>query len=262
MLRGKESVYQCRRCRRDGFDSRVGKIPWRSKWQATPVFLPGKFHGHRRLAVYSPWHCKRVRHDLETKQQQSPIWAGGSSVSFPFNESNFLCNFSETSTLSFLCKKLWARKKVLWGKCQLPTSQHKYWHLSIACFCMAFPAVIRAPCIHRQIQTPNRNCATTKHFPLVSASSIPALTEGKRETSTHSSWPQPQLRQPSHNWLRVRPWLLLPMLDTPHYRRLSPPMFWRSSTILLMYLLLLPIAASPSAAQAESPKAGSTGLAP
>jgi len=23
----------------------VGKIPWRRKWQPTPVFFPGKFHG-------------------------------------------------------------------------------------------------------------------------------------------------------------------------------------------------------------------------
>ena len=28
----------------------VGKIPWRSKWQPTPVFLPGKSHGQRSLA--------------------------------------------------------------------------------------------------------------------------------------------------------------------------------------------------------------------
>ena len=28
--------------------------PWRRKWQPTPVFLPGKFHGQRSLAGYSP----------------------------------------------------------------------------------------------------------------------------------------------------------------------------------------------------------------
>ena len=28
----------------------VGKIFWRRKWQPTPVFLPGKFHGQRILA--------------------------------------------------------------------------------------------------------------------------------------------------------------------------------------------------------------------
>ena len=35
-----------------------GKIPWRKKWQPTPVFLPGEFHGQRSLVGYSPWGCK------------------------------------------------------------------------------------------------------------------------------------------------------------------------------------------------------------
>ena len=33
---------------------------WRRKWQPTPVFLPGKFHGQRSLAGYSPWGCKEL----------------------------------------------------------------------------------------------------------------------------------------------------------------------------------------------------------
>ena len=45
------------------------KIPWRRKWQPTPVFLPGKSYGQRSLTGYSPWGCKRVRYDLVTKQQ-------------------------------------------------------------------------------------------------------------------------------------------------------------------------------------------------
>ena len=36
----------------------VGKIPWRRKWQPTPVFLPRKFHEQRSLAGYSPWGSK------------------------------------------------------------------------------------------------------------------------------------------------------------------------------------------------------------
>ena len=32
----------------------VGKIPWRRKWQLTPVFLPGKSHGQRSQVSYSP----------------------------------------------------------------------------------------------------------------------------------------------------------------------------------------------------------------
>ena len=45
-------------CRRPGFNPWVGKIPWRRKWQPTPVLLPGKSHGQRSLAGYSPWGHK------------------------------------------------------------------------------------------------------------------------------------------------------------------------------------------------------------
>ena len=37
----------------------VGKIPWRRKWQPTPVFLPGESHGQRSLVGYSPWSHKK-----------------------------------------------------------------------------------------------------------------------------------------------------------------------------------------------------------
>ena len=49
---GSESTCQCRRL---GFYPWVGKIFWRRKWQPTPVFLSGEFHGQRSLAGYSPW---------------------------------------------------------------------------------------------------------------------------------------------------------------------------------------------------------------
>ena len=51
------------------FDPWVSKIPWRIKWQPTTVLLPGKSHGQRSLAGYSPWGHKRVRHDLVIKQK-------------------------------------------------------------------------------------------------------------------------------------------------------------------------------------------------
>ena len=38
-----------------GFNSWVGKILWKRKWQPTPVFLPEKFRGQRSLVGYSPW---------------------------------------------------------------------------------------------------------------------------------------------------------------------------------------------------------------
>jgi len=40
------------------FNPWIGKIPWRRKWQPTPVFLPEKFHGQRSLVGCIPWGCK------------------------------------------------------------------------------------------------------------------------------------------------------------------------------------------------------------
>ena len=48
----------CLECWRPGFNPWVGKIPWRRKWQPTPVLLPGESHGGRSLVGYSPWGRK------------------------------------------------------------------------------------------------------------------------------------------------------------------------------------------------------------
>ena len=52
---GKETICQCRRLKRGGFNPWVRKIPWRRAWQPTPVFFPGESHAQRSLAGYSPW---------------------------------------------------------------------------------------------------------------------------------------------------------------------------------------------------------------
>ena len=48
------------RCKRLRFDSWVGNIHWSRKWQPTPGFLPGKFHGQRSMGDYSPWGHKEL----------------------------------------------------------------------------------------------------------------------------------------------------------------------------------------------------------
>ena len=40
-----------------GFSPWARKIPWRRKWQPTPIFLPRKSYG-QNLAAYSPWGHK------------------------------------------------------------------------------------------------------------------------------------------------------------------------------------------------------------
>ena len=56
-LSGNEPACQCRRL---PFDPWVRNVPWRRKWQPTPVFLPGESQGLRSLVGYSPWGCKRI----------------------------------------------------------------------------------------------------------------------------------------------------------------------------------------------------------
>ena len=45
--------------------------PCRGKWQPTPVFLPGKPHGQRRLVGYSSWGCKGLDTTEHTTQKQT-----------------------------------------------------------------------------------------------------------------------------------------------------------------------------------------------
>ena len=60
---GQEPTCQCRRLKRHGFNSWIGKIPWRREWGPTPVFVPGQHHG-QSLAGYSP----RGRKQLDTTE--------------------------------------------------------------------------------------------------------------------------------------------------------------------------------------------------
>ena len=86
-LSGKESACQCRRHRRHGFNPRVGKIPWRRKWQPAPVFLTSKLHGQRSVVGYSSRGCK----ESDTTEQltsQPPIEVYIKSVERPGNTPN------------------------------------------------------------------------------------------------------------------------------------------------------------------------------
>ena len=49
-----------------------GEDPWTSKWEPTPVFLPGKSHGQRSLVSYSPWGRKGSDMTEETQHAPAP----------------------------------------------------------------------------------------------------------------------------------------------------------------------------------------------
>ena len=57
---GKEPACQCKRRKRLEFNHWVRKIPWKRASKPTPIFLPGKSHGQRSLARYTPEGCKEL----------------------------------------------------------------------------------------------------------------------------------------------------------------------------------------------------------
>ena len=70
---GKESACWCKRLE---FHVWVGKIPWRKKWQFTPVFLPAKSHRQRSSVGYSPWGNKEsdtTEHSTRIKVRRSTL---------------------------------------------------------------------------------------------------------------------------------------------------------------------------------------------
>ena len=88
------------------------KIPWRRKWQSTPVLLPGKSHGQRSQVGYSPWGRKES--DTTEQLHYHYSFIGASQMvqvvmSLPANSRK--------------CKRYglapWVRK-ILWGGCGHP----------------------------------------------------------------------------------------------------------------------------------------------
>ena len=90
---GKESACQCRRPKKCRFDPWVRKIPWRKKWQPTPVFLPGKFHEQRSLVGYSPWGCKELNMTEQTQQH--------TFVTMMLSKAATLCSSEPSPVTSF-----------------------------------------------------------------------------------------------------------------------------------------------------------------
>ena len=87
-LSGQESTRQGRRL---GFDPWVQKIPWRRKWQPTPVFLPGKSYGQRGLAGYSPWGHKEP--DTTERLNNNNSFSHSSFTLWHRNQNHFQCSF-------------------------------------------------------------------------------------------------------------------------------------------------------------------------
>ena len=98
-LSGKESGSQCRRYR---FDPWIQKIPWRRKWQPTPVLLPRQFHGQSSLMGCSPWG--RQEFDTMEHWAQPIIWINVvKHERCPFLRCEWFLNVATSVLCLFLC---------------------------------------------------------------------------------------------------------------------------------------------------------------
>ena len=91
---------------RHGFHPRVGKIPWRRRWQPTSVCLPGESHGQRSLESYSPRDCTEsdMTEPLSThiKRESSPLTHVNQKNIITHNLAPFITRASITGSVLFL----------------------------------------------------------------------------------------------------------------------------------------------------------------
>ena len=60
---GEELACQCKRRKILWFDPQIRKIPWRRKWQPTPVFLPGEAPWTEEPGGLQSTGSQRLRHN-------------------------------------------------------------------------------------------------------------------------------------------------------------------------------------------------------
>ena len=75
----------------------VRKIPWNRKWQTTPVFFPGEFHGQRSQAGYSPWGHKES--DM-IEWLTYTVWHQIINCSEPRGKGNIGCKYTYDNKIS------------------------------------------------------------------------------------------------------------------------------------------------------------------
>ena len=97
---GKEPAYQ-----RPGFDPWVGRIPWRRKWQPTPVILPGESCGQRSLAGCSHGITKRWSRLSTHARTHTPLVPGTAFLLFSVCMAYYLLS-SESPKPHLQCSHL------------------------------------------------------------------------------------------------------------------------------------------------------------
>ena len=109
---GKEPTCQCRRHKRLRSDSWVRKIPWRRKWQPTPVLLPWKIPwteepdvlrsvGSQRVDTTTHVHCQHT----EGVRDYTDLW--NLTEAWTCETHHCFCSCCPTSSITRLTVILW-----------------------------------------------------------------------------------------------------------------------------------------------------------
>ena len=116
---GTESAWQCR-CLRLGFDPWVRRISWSRKWQPTPVFLPGEFHGQRSRGV------PRSQIWLSVHASEGPVLTIVNCVTSPLAGRKVIASILSVQSYRVCCRSLYScfqlvRPASVWWPVTLPT---------------------------------------------------------------------------------------------------------------------------------------------
>ena len=65
-------------------------LPWRRKWQSTPIFVPGKSHGQSSLVGYNPGGCKELDMTEQPNNKNTYIYV-------------YVCVCIHTHTYTYMC---------------------------------------------------------------------------------------------------------------------------------------------------------------
>ena len=121
------------------FDPWLRKVPWSRKWQPSPGFLPGEFHGQRSLVGCSPWGFIESDMTQHTYMPYIQAWSLCTSLFYPHSREM-------VPTLSL--------KKPRLRKVKLPAQVHRARSDSVRIQMLAgwlqtpcFPPLLRSDCI-------------------------------------------------------------------------------------------------------------------
>ena len=111
-------------------DSWVGKIPWRRKWQPTPVFLPGKSHERRSLSGYSSWDHRESNTTQQLNSNNNNALQKEAAAAKSLQSCPTLCDPIDGSPPSSTVPGILQARTLEWGAISFSNDESEKWKQS------------------------------------------------------------------------------------------------------------------------------------